>query len=291
MSAKKLSIIIPAFSGQEQIRKCLQSLSISSYQDLDIVIVDHGNSDDITTNINLDYPNVTYLRTSPDLWWSGATNIGIKHAIKEGSTLIMLLNHDCYVHIDTIEKLLLATFDKPDLIVAPVQHNPRTQKNTFGIWTCFLLGFTTVTPPAFIYKFMHKSGLIPTRLILGGRGVVIHTSTFQKVGLLDEENFPHYCADHDFFLRCKKSGIKLFIHPDAVVDIDDTKTSSAEGNLSIGEFVSSLSNRNSHRNLKDVHTLMSRYYPIPGLATIGVALNLLRFLLVNSTKRLLALIY
>jgi GT2 family glycosyltransferase len=289
--AKKLTIIIPAFSGREQIRKCLQSLSISSYQDLDVVIVDHGISDEISIMVNREFPNVTCLRASPDLWWSGATNIGIKHAIKEGSTLVMLLNHDCYTHIDTIEKLLLATFEKPDLIVAPVQHNPRTHKNTLGIWTCFLLGFTTVTPPAFIYKIMHKSGLIPTGLVLGGRGVVIHTSTFKKVGLLDEEHFPHYCADHDFFMRCKKSGIKLFIHADAIVDIDDTKTSSAEGSLSFGEFVSSLKNRNSHRNLKDVHTLMSRYYPIPGLAAIGVALNLLRFLLVNSTKRLLALKY
>lgn len=291
MTDKKLSVVIPAFSGHEQIRRCLESLHNSLHKNIEIVLVDHGVSDEITQLVNKEFPRVTCIRASSRLWWSGATNIGITHSLEKGSELIMLLNHDCYVRPDTTGKLLTGIAETTNAIIAPVQHNLRTKREVVGATSCLLLGFSTIILPASWHRFLYSKNLIPTRLVIGGRGVLIPAAVFRKVGLFDEQHLPHYGADHDFYFRCRESGIKLFICANARVDIDDTKTSLAnlDNSLSPAEFTNTLGSRHSHRNVKDVYALFSRHYPIPGLAVLGVALNLLRFLLVNLTKRLVDL--
>ena len=286
MADKKLAIIIPVFRGQEQIRRCLESLYKSRCTDFDVVIVDHGITDQITRLVTAEFPEANCIRGSADLWWSGATNLGIHHALDNGSTLLMLLNHDCYVREDTIGMLLEQMESTPDAIIAPVQHNLHTGKDTIGATSFFLLGFSTIIPPAGWYRFFHSTPLVPTRLIIGGRGALIRASTFQQVGYFDERNLPHYGADHDFYFRCRKSGIRLFVCMDAIVDMDDTWTSSAKtgGDRVPAEFAGTLKDRSSHRNIRDLYALFSRHYPVPGLAALGVALNFLRYSLLSLVR-------
>jgi GT2 family glycosyltransferase len=286
MSDDKLAIIIPAFSGHEQIRRCLESLYNSTYSDFDVIVVDHGITDEITRLVNAGFPEVTCIRGSADLWWSGATNLGIRCAMDNGSKLLMLLNHDCYVREDTIDRLLEHMETAPGAIIAPVQHNLGTGKDTIGATSFFLLGFSTIIPPAGWYRLLHSKPLVPTRLIVGGRGAVVRASTFRKVGYFDETHLPHYGADHDFYFRCRKSGISLFVCKDAFVDLDNTQTTTANADkrISPAEFAATLKNRSSHRNIRDLYALFSRHYPIPGLAVLGVALNLLRYSLLSLVR-------
>ena len=288
----KLAIIIPAFSGLEQLRSCLQSLDESHYRDFDILLVDHGSSDEISQLARDEFPRVTCLRGSADLWWSGSTNLGIKYALEAGSQRLMLLKHDCYVQPETVGTLISNLEKNGNTIIAPEQHMLRGKRNIAGITSCFLLGFPTIIPPAAWYRFRYRAGLAPTTLICGGRGVILSTAIFQRVGLMDEEHLPHYGADHDFYFRCRKAGLKLFICMDARVNIDNTMTSSADpgNNLGMAEFSAALKNRGSHRNIKDLQVLFSRYYPIPGLSGIGVALNTLRFFLLFLASKLSGLL-
>ena len=262
----KLSVIIPAFSGLEQVRSCLQSLGE-------------------------EFPQVICLRGSADLWWSGASNLGIRHALEGGSQWLMLLNHDCYTQPDTICILLNNIENNENSIIAPVQHMLREKRDIIGVTSCFLLGFPTIIPPAAWYRFRYPAGLVPTALIGGGRGVILSAATFQRVGLLDDEHLPHYYADHDFYFRCRKAGLQLFICRDARVDIDDSMTSSAypDSNPGLAGFVDALKNRGSHRNIRDLRVLFSRHYPIPRLSGAGVALNTVRFFFVFLARRLTGL--
>lgn len=288
MINNKLAIIIPAFSGHEQIRHCLESLYKSRHSDFDIVIVDHGVTDEITRRVNDAFPRAICKRGSPELWWSGASNLGIRHAVESGSEWIMLLNHDCYVHPDTIGTLLKYIENEPNAVIAPVQHFLRSGRNIVGATSCFLLGSPTLIPPPAWYRLRYSSPLVPVSLIAGGRGAIIAAATFQKVGYLDEEHLPHYYADHDFYFRCRKAGLRLLVCREARVDIDDTMTSSADLNagLSLPQFAASLKDRGSHRNIRDLQVLFSRYYPIPGLAPLGVALNTTRFFFISLVKML-----
>ncbi|MGB5443574.1 MAG: glycosyltransferase family 2 protein [Gammaproteobacteria bacterium] len=282
----KLSIIIPAFSGLQQTRRCLQSLAESDYRDFEIILVDHGVSDELSRLANDEFPRVTCLRGSTDLWWSGATNLGIRHALEAGSQWLMLLNHDCYVQPETVGTLLKNAENNENSVIAPVQHMLREGHDIIGITSCFLLGFPTIVPPAAWYRLRYPTGLVPTPLIGGGRGVIVSATTLQHVGLLDEEHMPHYYADHDFYFRCRKAGLQLFICQDTRVNIDDSMTSSADpgSNPGLAGFADALKNRGSHRNVRDLRVLFSRYYPIPGLPGVGVALNTVRFFFVSLAK-------
>jgi GT2 family glycosyltransferase len=284
----KLAIIIPAFSGLDQLRHCLQSLGESHYRDFDILLVDHGVNDEISRLAKEEFPRVTCLRGSADLWWSGASNLGIKYALEAGSQWLMLLNHDCYVEPATIGILLNNTEKNRNSIIAPVQHMQREGRDIIGATSCFLLGFPTIIPPTVWYRLRYPAGLVPTPLIGGGRGVMISAATFHQVGMLDDEHLPHYYADHDFYFRCRKAGLKLFICRDARVNIDDTMTSSANpgSSLTLAGFSAGLKDRGSHRNTRDLQVLFSRYYPIPGLSGVGVALNTVRFFFVFLARKL-----
>jgi len=50
---------------------------------------------------------------------------------------------------------------------------------------------------------------------LTGMGMLIKSSVFGKVGLMDEQAFPQHYADADFSMRAKKAGFKLLYEPRA----------------------------------------------------------------------------
>jgi GT2 family glycosyltransferase len=286
MVNEKLSVIIPAFSGHGQLQRCLESLERSTFPDFEIIVVDHSNISEISDWLRNQFPHVDCIRGSSELWWSGATNLGIRHALHKGSTLIMLLNHDCYVHKSTIGTLLTRLHDQDNAIVAPTQVNTRTGRETIGATSFFLAGFSTITPPASWYRKFHSEMLIPVRLIPGGRGAIIRASVFERVGLFNEAQLPHYGADHDFYFRCRKANIKLYVCGDAKVDIDDSMTTlgNMDSKLSLANFMNSLKNQRSHRNIKDLSMLFSLHYPIAALAPVGVALHLVRYFSVYLVK-------
>jgi GT2 family glycosyltransferase len=200
----------------------------------------------------------------------------------------MLLNHDCYVEPQTIGRLLAHTQNVGQAIVAPIQKNFFTKRVTaVTAGTCLLLGFPTLVLP-WNEKRLRACRLLNTRLILGGRGAVVPTGVFERIGLFDEINLPGYYSDHDFYLRCRQRGIPLFVASDCAVAIDDTRTTLAAkpGNLSLREFLETLRVPRSHRNLRDLSYLFRFHHPIPPLSSTGVALNLLRYSAIYTVKRL-----
>ena len=134
---------------------------------------------------------------------------------------------------------------------------------------------------------MAKQELLPVDLIGGGRGVILSSASFARLGLFDASAFPHYYADHDFYLRARRQGIPLYVATRAYVDIDDSHTSLANRPeaLTLRKFIHSLRSTQSHRNLRDITTLFRRHYPIPRLYLIGVMLYTGRYLLVYLIKR------
>lgn len=290
MPVSKLTIVIPVHSGIKQLGQCLSALHSSQYQNFSVIVVDHGETDDVSRFITKDFPGAVCLRGSPALWWSGATNLGIKHALANDSQLIMLLNHDCFVRPDTINQLLDAPGLSDTAIITPVQNDLQTGKKIVRAHSCILLGFPTLMLPSFFPGPNKQKRVVETSLIIGGRGAIIPANIFLTNGLFDEERFPHYGADHDFYFRCKKDGIRLYVNQDAIVDIDNTSNSSAAqlGRLTFPQFYQTLLDRKSHRNIYTLNSLYQNHYPIKYLHLIGLALNILRYFIVYLWARLAA---
>lgn len=281
-------IVITDFNGIEQTRKCLLSLEKSKCNEFQVILVDHGTDGKTELEIK-NHPSVIRLTASPDLWWAGATNVGIRYAISKGAKTIILLNNDCYVESDTIKELLICHVEKPKAIISSIQCDwPSKKINLITPKSCLLFGFpmrpgSENSPPAKEVKF------ISANLIAGGRGTLIPAGVFDKIGILDEVNLPHYWADHDFYFRAKKSGIELLISPRSFVSIDSTRTSIAADTefLDFRKFIDTLFNTNSHRNIKHVSALFKKHYPIKSLYRIGVFLYTSRYILVYLLQRVL----
>lgn len=288
MSHAGTFIVIPVLNRWQQTRQCLLQLRNSTTDAFRIIVVDHGSTDETHDALANEFPEVIRLTGTLDHWWAGATNIGIRFALDQDASTIILLNNDCYVAADTIEILLSHHRQHPEAIIAPV-HRTLHSGTIETRWTrpAFLLGFPSLTLPISLCRAAGKENLASTRLIMGGRGTVIPAILFRKYGLLNEQQLPHYWADHDFYLRCHKRGIRQFIACDAMLDIDETTTTMASNlrQMSLGSFIDSFRNRRSHRNIRDLAALFRLHYPVPGLYPLGVALNLVRYSLVYTAAR------
>jgi GT2 family glycosyltransferase len=283
-------VILTDFNGYPQTKECLQRLSASTVQSFTTVVVDHGTSDETRRGISEDFPEVQRIEGTPDLWWAGATNLGVKFALRQGAKSLILLNNDCYVRPETIEKLVDLSSAYPESIIAPVQrdyftgHLITVRPNSFLLW-----GFLTRPGSKSI-----PSGrdVLVTKLIAGGRGVIIPARVFAKIGLFDEKNLPHYWADHDFYFRARKKGVPLLVAPGAEVEIDNTRTTIAKSSqdLSLSEFWSTLFSIRSHRNISHVNELFKKHYPIKSLYKVGVYLYIGRYIAIYFVKRVVALL-
>ncbi|NMG72714.1 glycosyltransferase family 2 protein [Parazoarcus communis] len=292
-SVPSLHIVITDFNGFGQTKLCLQALRSSFDRDFHVIVVDHGTTDDTRRALECHFPEVTRLRGSPELWWAGATNLGVRKALELGAARVMLLNNDCYVTPETISALGVITREYPDAIVAPVQRDAASGRITSiaprdRLW----LGFPTVSGGGMLTPEVQARGSIPCSLIIGGRGVSIPSGVFNKLGLFDEVGLPHYFADHDFYFRARKAGIPLCVATRSVVDVDRTRTSVADGLdvLSFSAFVNTLTNRRSHRNLRDAIVFFRKHYPIQGLYGAGVMFYFTRYFLVYLASRIRRLV-
>ena len=288
MKDNKIFVVVPVFNGWQQTRTCINHLKAGTYTDFSIIVVDHGSTDGTKEGLKTEYPDVIHILGSPELWWTGATNLGIAYALDHGAGYVMLLNNDCYVDRHTLEILVNHIGQTGESVVAPVQRSLHSGIIlTTPVVTCFLLGFPTLRLSGRPLYNPEQHELIKTKLIIGGRGVLIPRSVLEHVGLLDETNLVHYGSDHDFYLRCRKHHIPLFIAADAILDVDETRTTLAIrlGSLTLREFRDTLNERRSHRNLRDLSALFRLHYPIPGLWWLGVGLNLLRYTLVYAIAR------
>jgi len=288
INAPKIHIIITVFNGWKQTRCCLDALISNGHKNIEIIVVDHGSTDGTKTDLPVNYPEVLHVIGDPSLWWAGATNLGIREAISRGAETIMLLNNDCYIEPDTIAQLINHSKKKAQAIIAPVQKDFATDEYLCTTYReCFLLGFASIASRTITAKPSNKNALISRKLIAGGRGVIIPLNVFKEVGLFDEVALPHYGADHDFYLRCRKHGIPLYVALDSTVYIDQTRTSSAARpqDLTLKEFYQTLFNRRSHRNLHDLTILFKKHYPIKHFYYLGVVLNITRYFLVYLWQR------
>jgi len=283
-----LWIVIPVFNAWTTTKKCLTALSRSEHKDFRVVVVDHGTDDETAKGMAREFPDYTRVAGGPEIWWAGATNLGIRHAIAAGARMIMLLNNDAFVETTTIETLIECSRRVPGTIVAPVQVSEKSGEVLFiGLRHLLVLGFVGLPGPRRITQKMQKKGLLPVPMIGGGRGVIVPVQVFDKVGLLDDAALPHYYSDNDFYIRCKAAGVPLYICLASRVRLDESRTSVAHDYelLTPREFLASLHDPRSHRNIKYLKAFFRKHYPVRSLYLVGYWLSIGRYLVMYFLRR------
>ncbi len=207
-------LVIPCYNRKQFTEDCLLSLTKQTYQNFKVIVVDDGSTDGTSEMIAEKFPETIVLRGDGNLWWTGSVNFGIEHALKEGATHVVTLNDDTIVPPNFMSQMLKANSQKPLAVIGALEKDIKTGETTFGglsvvseILDKWVALHYTLPPEEQVG--LHHSDVLP------GRGLWIPKEVFDKIGLFDIKNFPHYFADFDFTCNAKKAGFEVFINYDA----------------------------------------------------------------------------
>lgn len=220
----KVFVVIPIHNRKEETLKCLRSLGSQSYSNLEMIVVDDGSVDGSFDAITEAFPFVRLIRGSGDLWWAGATNVGVRAALVNANDndFVLTLNNDLTVGADYVSQLVRCAKSQtePAIVGSTAVDSADPSHVLFcGIkknWVTGTTGAVDCNRPLNGNAF--ESDMLP------GRGTLIPVTAFKKVGFFDDEVFPQYLADYDFSIRALNEGYRLIVSHDAVVRSDASKT-------------------------------------------------------------------
>ena len=230
-------IVIPVFNRWHFTKSCLMSLRRQTYQFFKIIVVDHGSTDRTSEQIEQDFPEVILLKGDKSMWWTAATNLGVKFALGTNADYILTLNNDLIVHKDYLESLINVTISNPKSLIGSISVDIQNKESIAFAgtkWNSWLAKYKKAVPINLPYSiFKNEYSNIKTDL-LPGRGTLIPVSVFKDVGLFDDINFPHYMADEDFSIKAKNNGYNLLIDVNAAVysHLGDTGLNNTKKNKS-----------------------------------------------------------
>ena len=98
----KISVVVVNFNGKRFLDDCLNSLSIQTYNDYEVIVVDNASQDGSVEHIRSRFPWARIVENKVNLGSTGGNNSGIREASGE---FIATLNNDTRVEKDFLERL------------------------------------------------------------------------------------------------------------------------------------------------------------------------------------------
>ena len=209
MNEKSLiSIIVLNYNAGELLLNCINSLKKSTYQNIEILVVDNISSDDSHTKCKKQFPDIKLIQNRKNLGYCGGNNVGIKEAKGE---FIVILNPDTIVEENWLDEMFNAFNEFGDGLYQPkiislnesdIIQSTGNMIHVFGFGFARDKGGKIIEKKEEIEKIGYASGtcLFTTKKVL------------EKVGLLDEFLFLYH-DDLDLGWRAAQIGINSYYVP------------------------------------------------------------------------------
>lgn len=200
----KVYSIIVTFNGSKWIEKCLNSIQNSTFK-TNIIVIDNNSSDNTVAIIKNKYPDVNLIKSTKNLGFGRANNIGLSKAYREGADFVFLLNQDAWIEPDTIE-ILVNTVSKDENIgiLAPLNFSPDG-----AIEYMFQKSINYKNCPNIISDILTNNlkSVYPVTFYVNASCWLLSRKCIESVGGFDPV-FDHYGEDVDY---CKRAMYHNFI--------------------------------------------------------------------------------
>ncbi|MES2733231.1 MAG: glycosyltransferase family 2 protein [Bacteroidota bacterium] len=212
-------IIIPVFNRKVLLYNCLDSLRNQTNQNFQVIVVDDGSTDGTSDMLRENFPKATVLKGDGNLWWTGATNVGVLHALPlcQENDFIMALNDDLVVGPDYIEMYYQLAATHPDTLIGSVvtDINNRDIIYSGGVKINWI---TAKTRNINVGKSLasYGTGYYEEVSILTGRGVLFPSKVFRKIGMYNDKHYAQ-CGDTELPRRAQLAGFRLIVSYDVPV--------------------------------------------------------------------------
>lgn len=228
MDKLKIAIVILNYKGAQNTLECITSINAANKNDInmELIVVDNNSQDDSQKKLKK-LNNIKLILNSENLGFTGGMNTGIRYALENGATQVILLNNDTIVDRDFLKNFCKASLRgdivAPKIYFAPGYefHKKRYKKSELGkvIWYAGgKIDWQNVIGTHLGVDEVDTGQFNSSKEIDFATGccLLIKKEVFEKIGLLDNKYFL-YLEDMDFCVRAKKNGFKIIFEPTSII--------------------------------------------------------------------------
>ncbi len=219
--ANEIYVVVPVFNRRSLTERFLHCMREQRFRNFATIIVDDGSTDGTAELVAEQFKEVQVLRGDGNLWWTGAINLGIRHAMASASqdAAILVLNDDLEIDSDYLETLHKLWRSNPRTLIGSLAvdiRNPEVILDGGRIVNWWTAKMTMLNLQRKLYEFP-KNHYADVSLLTGW-GTLIPIQVFREIGLYDDKHFQQ-CGDTELPVRAKKAGYRLVVSYDAIVKV------------------------------------------------------------------------
>ena len=208
ISQPLVSIIILNYNAGQLILDCLESITKTNYDNLEVIVVDNASIDESHRKCKEKFENIRLIENEKNLGYCEGNNVGIQNAKGE---FVVILNPDTIVDPDWLTELIRAYNRYGEALYQP-KHLSLNEKSIImsagNMMNVFGFGYAREKGK----KDVNQYNMIEQIGYASGTCLFVPSSVFKKVGLLDPFIFLYH-DDLDLGWRAAQLGIKSYYVP------------------------------------------------------------------------------
>lgn len=212
-SSATIGVVTVTYNSGAVIREFMEALLKQSHGNFLLYVVDNASSDDTLAQLaGYSDPRVIVIRNSTNVGVAEGNNIGIRAALSDACTSVLLINNDTVFGPNAVSELHegLEKY-QCDMIVPKILYFDSSDKvwsagGTFSRLRGRSKHFGFGARDDGRFDQMREVEYSPTCCML------IRIRVFERIGIMDPKYFVYF-DDADFCLRAHRSGIRLVYSP------------------------------------------------------------------------------
>ncbi|HPM25866.1 MAG TPA: glycosyltransferase family 2 protein, partial [Methanothrix sp.] len=244
----KISVVVVNFNGKRFLDDCLSSLSVQTYKDYEVIVVDNASRDGSVEHIRSRFPWARIVENKVNLGSTGGNNSGIREA--EGE-FIVTLNNDTSVEKDFLERLAGPMSDPGIGMCGSKMLYPNGKINSTGL--CLSRSGASWDRGA----SEEDLGQYDRQEEIFGAcagAALYRRKMLDEIGLFDEDFFI-FMEDIDLTLRARCAGWRCIYVPEAIAHHLHGATAGVGSDLTV------------YYGNRNIMWLPAKNYPLPFLIT------------------------
>jgi GT2 family glycosyltransferase len=259
----KIGLVTVLYKSDDVLEGFFKTISCQNYKNYCLYLIDNSvndNTNELIDSLLKKFPVAEYKHVKNDnnIGVAAGNNAGIKMALSEGCSHVLLLNNDIEIPQSFLfSNLVEISETKGESIIVPkIFYYPGKKIWMAGGYIDKLralgvhYGYKKIDAPKYnIPRYVTYS---PTCFML------IRKEVFENVGMIDEKYFAYY-DDTDFIFRAGKAGYKVYYEPSLYILHKVSSIAGAES-----PFYVYYSNRNKiyfiRKNFKNIFRFISLVY-------------------------------
>ena len=215
-----VSIIIPHWNGIETLSECLDSLKLSTYQNIEIIISDNASTDGSQDWLKENHPDILLLEHDDNYGYAGGCNRG---ALAASGSFLLFLNNDTIQEPGWLEPLVERI--ESDSSIAALQPKILNyyERDLFdyaggcgGHMDIFCFPFARGRLFLDQEKDIGQYNSAESCFWASGTAIMVRRELFEIVGSFDEIFFSHM-EEIDLCWRMQAMGYKIWVEPQSIV--------------------------------------------------------------------------